>query len=186
MAHTPVREAQQPTQVTMSEATVADGASTVEAEPSGRLGRFVVLRKVGVGGMGVVYAAYDDQLDRKVAIKLLHVDSGDHRDAGARCCARPRRWPSSRTPTSCRSTRSASTRAAVFIAMEFVEGQTLGAWRRGEAASAGRGSLAVFVQAGRGLAAAHAKGLVHRDFKPDNVMVGDDGRVRVHGLRPGS
>ncbi len=145
------------------------------------MGRFIVLDFLGAGGMGAVYSAYDPELDRKVALKLVPVDTGTG---------------SQRSPSATRLLREAQSMAqlshpnvvaiydvgsvpgSVYLAMENIQGRTLTAWLA-EAPRTLRQILPTFIGAGRGLAAAHAVGLVHRDFKPDNVMVGDDGRVRV-------
>jgi len=156
------------------------------AEPA-KIGRFTVLQRLGAGAMGVVYSAYDTQLDRKIAIKLLRgVDEeGAHH---ARLTREAQALAKLSHPHVVQVFELGTFRSQVFVAMEFVEGQTLREWSPGSNSSSTKANpnpnplleiLAVFVQAGEGLAAAHRAGLVHRDFKPDNVLVGDDGRVRV-------
>ncbi|HVH97403.1 MAG TPA: serine/threonine-protein kinase [Enhygromyxa sp.] len=143
-----------------------------------KIGRFTVLKRLGAGGMGVVYAAYDTELDRKVAIKLLRgVDEeGAHitrlrREAQALAKAAH--------PNVVQVYEVGDFRKQVFVAMEFVEGVTMREWQPTEEGDRTQQIVVKFIEAGRGLAAAHAAGLVHRDFKPDNVLVGNDGRVRV-------
>jgi eukaryotic-like serine/threonine-protein kinase len=157
-----------------------------------RIGRYVVLRRVGEGGMGVVYAAYDPELDRSVALKLLRPASGADPVGRERRLLREGRalaklsHPNvvgvydvgTYTRERGREVEATTSRQLVFIAMELVDGATFGRWVEDEAPP-WRTRLELMLQAGRGLAAAHAAGLVHRDFKPDNVMVGRDGRVRV-------
>jgi tetratricopeptide (TPR) repeat protein len=147
------------------------------------VGRYVILDVVGRGGMGEVYAAYDPQLDRKVALKLLH-DQPGAAGGGAARAARERLLREAKViarlshPNVVVVHDAGEIDERVFLAMEFVEGQTLGAWL----AAAPRGWRAireVFLAAGEALAAAHEAGLVHRDFKPQNVMVARDGSVRV-------
>ncbi len=157
-------------------------AKTVEAEiaPGEVIGRYIVVGELGRGGMGTVYRAYDTQLNRTLAIKILH---------------RELTWSEGADEVATRMQREAQAMARlthpnvvvvhdvgtfdrrVFLAMEFVDGGTLRAWLKGEHSREER--LAVLMSAGRGLAAAHAAGLIHRDFKPDNVLVGKDGRVLV-------
>jgi len=155
------------------------------AEPV-KIGRFTVLKRLGAGGMGVVYAAFDTELDRKVAIKLLRGvdDSGSHiqrlkREAQA--------LAKLSHPNVVQVHDIGEFRQQVFVAMEFVEGETLRDWTPGgEGSKAVAEILEVFRAAGRGLAAAHAAGLVHRDFKPDNVIVARSGvRVLDFGLARG-
>jgi eukaryotic-like serine/threonine-protein kinase len=154
----------------------ADGPGRELDRGAAKIGRFSILRKIGHGGMGVVYAGYDDRLDRKVAIKLLRHHTGDaalHRLAReAQGLARLSH------PNVVQIYEIGEHEGTTFIAMEFVDGQTLGAWFR-EKPRPRAELLAVMQSAGRGLAAAHAKGLIHRDFKPDNVMIDSEGRVRV-------
>jgi serine/threonine protein kinase/tetratricopeptide (TPR) repeat protein len=152
------------------------------------IGRYVILERVGAGGMGVVYAAWDPKLDRKVALKLLHSNKEDH---GQRLQREAQAMARLTHPNVITVHDVGDIGGRVFVAMEFVEGQTLGEWAKLERSrtEAARKTdvpqrswsevLEVMLAAGRGLAAAHAQGLVHRDFKPDNVMIGADGRVRV-------
>ncbi len=155
----------------------AEAASSHWDRPE-TIGRYRVTGELGRGGMGVVYEAHDPSLDRTVAIKLV--------------------TPSRSTPDSrARLAREARTLAQLshpnvveifeigehgddqlFIAMEMVRGRDVRRWHA-ETSPSHDQILRVFMDVGRGLAAAHAAGLVHRDLKPDNVMVGDDGRVRV-------
>ncbi|HVR01347.1 MAG TPA: protein kinase [Polyangia bacterium] len=139
--------------------------------------RFIVLGLVGRGGMGEVYAAYDPELDRKVAIKLLRARD-NAADAKTRLLREAQAIAKLQHPNVVVVYDVGTFGDSVFIAMEFVEGRTVGGWL--EAGKRTRREIMdVYLAAGRGLAAAHAAGLVHRDFKPDNVMVTDDGQVRV-------
>jgi tetratricopeptide (TPR) repeat protein/predicted Ser/Thr protein kinase len=139
-----------------------------------RIHNYVLLQRVGEGGMGVVYAAYDQMLDRKVAIKLLRVGTR----GAARLLREAQALARLSHPNVVQVYEVGEFEQAAFIAMEFVDGRTLGTWLR-ETTPTRAEILAVFAAAGRGLVAAHDKGLVHRDFKPENVMVSDDGRVVV-------
>ncbi len=145
-----------------------------------RVGRYLVLSALGAGGMGVVFSAYDPQLDRKVALKLLRTNSGI---ASKEARARLRREAQAIAQLSHPNVVAVydvgeTADGDVYIAMEFVEGDTLTHWLR-KFSRTPREIIDVFLQAARGLYAAHAVGLLHRDFKPDNVLVGGDGRVRV-------
>lgn len=150
-------------------------------EPGDQIDRFEITSKLGEGGMGVVFAAYDPALDRRVAIKLLRPRSLDE-DAPSR----PKEWLLREAQAMARLSHPnvvvvhevGTVGDQIFVAMEFVDGPTLKRWFRSKKRP-WQEVLEVFVKAGRGLAAAHEAGLVHRDFKPDNVLVGNDGRVRV-------
>ncbi len=142
-----------------------------------QIGRFTVLAMIGRGAMGVVYACYDDLLDRKVAVKLLNSEiTREHPTASLQREAQALAKLNHPNVVAVHDVGALGER--VYLAMEFVDGQTLGAWLK--AAPRGwREVLRVILAAGEGLAAAHEKGLIHRDIKPDNIMVGADGRVRV-------
>ena len=145
---------------------------------STRVGRFAVLRRIGAGGMGVVYAAYDEQLGRKVAIKLVRPGRDDP-DASARSRREAQALARLSHPNVVHVYEVGEYQGQVYLAMEFVQGETLRAWQT-RTPRPWQDTVAMYLQAGRGLAAAHARGLVHRDFKPDNVLVGDeDQRPRV-------
>jgi serine/threonine protein kinase len=145
------------------------------------IGRYVVLGLVGRGGMGEVYAAYDHELDRKVAVKLLRVKPGNGVSLaeGRQRTLREAQAIARLSHQNVVVVYDVGTfEDQVFIAMEFVDGNTVTYWLQSQARS-WKDIIKVFVSAGRGLQAAHDKELIHRDFKPDNVMVGRDGQVRV-------
>ncbi|MCH9684589.1 MAG: protein kinase [Deltaproteobacteria bacterium] len=146
-----------------------------------RIGRFVVIKRIGQGGMGMVYAAYDDTLDRKVAVKLLHPRGGSGGDdARARLIREAQALARLSHPAVIHVYEVGTWQDQVYLAMEFVDGTTMAVWQRqGQESRHWREVLEAYVAAGRGLAAAHAAGIVHRDFKAANVLVRRDGAVRV-------
>ncbi|HEY4244512.1 MAG TPA: serine/threonine-protein kinase [Kofleriaceae bacterium] len=139
------------------------------------IGRYVIARVLGAGGMGIVYAAHDPELDRTVAVKVLRgagnaaMQERLRREAQAMAqIAHPHVVPVHDVGV---------VDEQLFVVMEYVEGETLAHWC--EQHPAPREILRAYREAARGLAAAHAAGIVHRDFKPENALVGADGRVRV-------
>ncbi|MBC8073665.1 MAG: serine/threonine protein kinase, partial [Deltaproteobacteria bacterium] len=137
------------------------------------LSRYVILQRIGAGGMGVVYAAYDPQLDRRVALKLLSSARSVDTRGRSRMLREAQSMARLTHPNVVAVHDIGVVEGRTFIAMEYVEGCTIKAWLRA-APRTWRAVLRVYVAAGRGLVAAHAVGLVHRDFKPDNVMIADD------------
>ncbi|MCB9751399.1 MAG: serine/threonine protein kinase [Myxococcales bacterium] len=141
---------------------------------------YTIRRRLGAGGMGVVYEAHDPRLDRDVAIKVLLPDTSDAR-AHARLEREARALAKLSHPNVVQVHEvgvSEGERGQTYIVMELVRGRPLSAWLD-ETSPTLRELLDAFIGAGRGLEAAHAAGIVHRDFKPDNVLMGDDGRARV-------
>ena len=167
-------------------ATPVGELQTVDAQPrsgraraASRIGRFSVLHRIGAGGMGEVLAAYDDQLDRKVAIKLV----APHLSGSSQGRVRREAQAMARVDHEnvLRVYEAGEHDGQTFIAMEFVDGLDLRAWQD-EAPRGWEDVLAVYVQAGRGLAAAHEAGLMHRDFKPHNAMMDAAPPLRVRVL----
>jgi hypothetical protein len=143
--------------------------------PGTAVGRYVIARPLGAGGMGVVYAAHDPELDRVVAIKVLHSNGDTQLQQRLRREAQVMAQLADPNVVSVYDVGVFADR--MFIAMEYVSGETLARWLVTPRSQ--REILDVFRAAGRGLAVAHAAGIVHRDFKPENVLIGQNGRARV-------
>ncbi len=140
--------------------------------------RYMLLERVGEGGMGVVYAAYDPTLDRRVALKFLSHESDRDGVREKRLLREAQAMARLSHPNVVVAYEVGTFQGRVFLAMEFVDGMDLRAWLAEKPRSVDQ-ILDVFRAAGRGLAAAHAAGIVHRDFKPENVLVDRHGRPRV-------
>ena len=157
--------------------------------PAQKMGRYRILRLLGAGGMGAVYEAYDPELGRKLAIKVLRPLSDDDGNEARASHERARLLREAKTLARLSHPNIVSIfdvgildDDAVFVAMELIAGETMRQFLERSATDKRidwRMRLDVALQAGEGLAGAHAAGLLHRDFKPDNLMVGNDGVVRV-------
>jgi len=152
-------------------------------EPSAAPGEIIAERyeigpTIGVGAMGIVAAATDRRLGREVAIKLIRPRGREAAERSTqRLVAESRAMARLRHPNVVAVFDAGPHEGGAYVAMEYVRGQTLRGWLATPRPYPQ--VLAAFVQAGRGLEAAHREGLVHRDFKPDNVLVDEDGRVQV-------
>jgi len=141
-------------------------------------GRYTILRLIGAGGMGVVYAALDPALDRTVALKLVRPEFAQSSEIKARLIRESKAMARISHPNVAIVYDVGEVEGQCFIAMEWIDGETLAAWLQREPRS-WKQVLDVFSKAGEGLASAHHAGLVHRDFKPENVLVDRSNRVRV-------
>ncbi|MEM9456274.1 MAG: serine/threonine-protein kinase [Myxococcota bacterium] len=145
-----------------------------------RIGRLRVLDQIGEGGMGMVYAAYDEQLDRKVAVKVLRSGADPGGDMGrARLLREAQAMARLTHPNVATIYEVGEIDDGIYLSMEFIQGTSLDRWLTDGEDRGWREIVAVLCEAGRGLAAAHRAGIVHRDFKPHNVMIGPEGVVKV-------
>ncbi|MCB9755409.1 MAG: protein kinase [Myxococcales bacterium] len=159
----------------------------LEAEPV-ELGRYVILRRLGAGGMGVVYLGYDRELDRNVALKLLRARAAGTQasaTAEARLLREARALARVDHPNVIAVYEVGEDAGSIFLAMERVDGCTLAEWQRARPRRR-RELVELYLQAGRGLAAAHAAGLAHRDFKPEpaSAVQALDQARQFAGARP--
>jgi tetratricopeptide (TPR) repeat protein len=163
----------------------AEQPSPPPVEPGDCLGRYTVRARIGAGGMGEVFAAHDPELDRLVALKIVKpAMGGGSPEARARFLREAQAMARLNHPNVVSVFDVSSVGERVFVAMELVEGPTLADWLA-ERPRPWRDVVRVFLQAGRGLEAAHAAGVVHRDFKPSNVILGKRVRVVDFGLARG-
>ena len=146
-----------------------------------RVGRYVIRERLGEGGMGVVYDAYDPDLQRLLAIKVIRAErlAGDAGAERARLAAEAKALAKLSHPNVVQVYDVGDFEGGLYVAMELVDGVSLRDWLHADPGRSWRSIVAVFLAAGRGLAVAHRSGLVHRDFKPANVMVGAHGDVKV-------
>jgi len=158
---------------------IATSAAAAAMRPTlARIGRYHVLKSIGEGGMGVVYSAFDEDLDRRIAIKVLGADVAVEFKGRARLMREAQAMAKLSHPNVVHVYEVGQVDGRVFVAMEYIRGVTLRDWLD-QGTHDWREKLAIVMQAGEGMFAAHEQSIVHRDFKPENVMVATDGRARV-------
>ncbi len=177
-----------PASVAASDETASRHGSATPATPAVELhelgagdtiGRYQIVGVLGAGGMGRVYRARDPDLNRELAIKVLRRAPGSGSGGLEHRLMREAQAMAKLKHANLATVYDVgAVRGEVFIAFEFIDGTTLGRWMRAPGRSI-RERLAALVAAGRGLEAAHSAGVIHRDFKPDNVLVAKDGEVKV-------
>ncbi|MBA3453430.1 MAG: protein kinase [Deltaproteobacteria bacterium] len=169
-------------------ATLAQGATRPSRPeisnlaPGAMIGRYCLARRIGAGAMGVVWSAHDPQLDRSIAIKLVHPSLARSDEAAGRLLREARAMAKLSHRAVVTVHDAGDVDGQLFIAMELVDGTNLGTMLRARTAEEitdWRRWLAIMLEAGKGLEAAHKSGVLHRDFKPDNVLVDEAGRVAV-------
>ena len=159
----------------VTDAMVADGPVRTR---QGSIGRYQIEKLVGGGGMGMVYAARDHELNRVVAVKLLRIAGAANTESRARLLREAQTMAKLSHPNLVPIFELGSDQGDDYLAMELIDGPSLDQWLR-DSKRDWREIVKVFIDAGRGLEAAHHAGIVHRDFKPANVLIGPDGRARV-------
>lgn len=153
-----------------------DGAAAEPCAVPSSIGRFRIEKQLGAGAMGVVYAAFDPDLERRVAVKVLRAQQGDV--ARNRLLREARAMARLSHPNVVTVHEVGTSSDRDYVATELISGWNLAEWLRAAPRSK-REIVDAFLAAGRGLAAAHEAGLVHRDFKPHNVLRSDEGRIVV-------
>lgn len=169
---------------TLLEATPSSAVELLPGDPTpprgSRIGRYEVLERLGAGGMGVVVAAYDRQIDRRVALKLFHGINGDaeNQSGQERLLREARTMARVHHPNVVAVFDAGMHQGRAFVVMELIDGQTLRQWLA-KSPRSWRDIVRVYSLAGNALAAAHRAGIIHRDFKPDNVLLSREGRLGV-------
>ncbi|MGE0324022.1 MAG: protein kinase [Polyangiaceae bacterium] len=166
-----------PTRIERRVAIAAILSARDHGAPMVQAGRLQIQQKLGEGAMGIVYRAYDPELERTVAVKVLRQQAEEQ--AKKRLRAEARALARLSHPCVVAVYGLESSEGDTFVSMEYVPGDTLRKWLGSHPNAGWREVLTLFLRAAEGLAAAHDAGVIHQDFKPENVLVGQDGRVRV-------
>jgi serine/threonine-protein kinase len=167
-----------PSPAEIANTVAGPGAESIaHRENATAIGRFLLLRKIGEGGMGEVYSGYDEQLDRKVAIKVLHAAYAPE-ETQKRTLREAQALARLSHPNVVAVHEVGQVDGDVFVVMEHIDGLTLRDWQDEPTRTVDE-ILHAYILAGQGLAAVHAAGMVHRDFKPHNAMIDRQGRVRI-------